>query len=164
MNKDIIICFRTDATIKNGLNNMAEQKRISVSSVIQNAISNYLKENKALQSIEQDRRQYSRKRVSLPGFIIDENSEENIYNTSNILDISLSGIRLSIPKGVKINISTDDENSEFHVVFTLPEATHSLDMTCKPHHIFERETNTYIGAAFVNSDFRSYQTLQKFMI
>jgi hypothetical protein len=164
MRKDITICFRTDKIIRNSLEKMAEEGRRTISAVIETILYEHMKEKKVLQGIGQERREYNRKQVSLPAFVMDARSDAKQVQTGKVLDISLGGIRLSVPKGVQLSISTDPETNEFHVIFTLPEVTQPINMKCKPQRVFEQGEDLYVGAAFVDSDFKSYQNLQRHLI
>ncbi len=164
MNKDITICFRTDTEIRNSLKRVAEAERQTISAIIENILYQYLKEKKVIQDLDKERRQYNRKPVSLPAFIMDKNSTTKGFKTGKVLDISLGGIQLCIPRGVKMEVCTDSETNEFHIVFTLPDATQPINVTCKSQRVFECGEDMHVGAAFVDSDFQSYQTLQKYLI
>ena len=95
---------------------------------------------------------------------MEANSENKIFHTAKVMDISLGGIRLSIPQGVNLAIHKDIETNELHIVFTLPEATHPINVKCKPRNVHEYGEDIQIGADFIDSDFNSYQTLQKHLI
>jgi hypothetical protein len=164
MNKDITICFRTDSEIRNGLKKIAEEERQTISSIIEMALYTFLKEKKALHGVGQERRQYNRKPVSLPAFIMEKDMAVGGLKTGKVVDISLGGIRLCVPRGVKLEISTDSETEEIHIVFTLPEAMQPVNVKCKPQRIYESEDDLHIGASFVDADFQSYQALQKYLI
>ena len=164
MKKTITICFRTNAEIGQAVKSIAEEQRQSISFIIETALYNYLKEKKALHGLEKDRRQYNRKQVSLPALIMDPDADTQEFKAGKVLDISLGGLRLSIPRGVNLEISTDNEGKEFHVIFTLPEATQALNLRCRSQRVVDKDSDTHVGAAFVNSDFQSYQALQQYLI
>jgi len=164
MKKEITICFRTDKAIRSSLEKIAGDDRQTISAVIETILYNHLKEKKALGSRGQEKRKYSRKQVSLPAFILDTSLETTEFKAGKVTDISLGGIKFSIPKGMKMEVSTDQETNEFHIIFTLPEATQPINVRCKPHRVFENGEDTYVGATFVDSDFQSYQTLQRHLM
>jgi hypothetical protein len=164
MKKDITICFRTNMEIRNSLEKISTDDRQSLSSVIENMLYNYLKGRKALQGMTSDKRQFARKQVALPAFIAEAKADARGYQTGTIMDISLGGIRISVPKGTQLEIKADGDATEFDIIFTLPYATRPLKMRCHPQRVFESEEDVQIGTAFVDADFRSYQTLQNFMI
>jgi hypothetical protein len=164
MKKDITICFRTDKTIRTSIETIAAAERQTISAVIETILYNYLKGKKALNSLEHEKRKYTRKQVSLPAFIMDASLQAKEFKTGKVLDISLGGIRLSIPRGMNMSVCTDDEAIELHIIFTLPEATQPINVKCKPHRVSECGPDIHVGAAIVDSDFQSYQTLQKHLI
>ncbi len=164
MSKDITICFRTSTEIRNSLQKVADAERQTMSAIIDNMLYQYLSEKKALQDIERERRQYIRKPVSLPALVMDQNEENRALQTGKVLDISLGGLLISIPKGGKLEVSASGETNEFTIIFTLPEAMQPINVKCKPQRTFESEGDVQIGANFVDSDFHSYQTLQKYLI
>ena len=164
MRKDITICFRTDKAIRNSLESMANKDRQTISFVIETILYNHLKEKKALDSIGREKRKYTRKQVSLPAFIMDSGQAAKDFKAGKVMDISLGGIRLSIPKGLDMAICTDDETNEFHIIFTIPDATQPINFKCKPKRVIECGKDLHVGAAFVDSDFKSYQTLQRHLM
>lgn len=164
MKKEITIGFRTDKEIRNALEKIAGEKRLSVSAVIESILYERMKELKALQGLARDQRKFARKPVSLPAFIMNTKSNAQHFQTGKVLDISLGGMRLSIPQGLNLEVSTDNGSNQFRIVFTLPEATRPINVTCQSKRVYEYGENIHIGAAFVDSDFSSYQTLQKYLI
>ncbi|PKN70768.1 MAG: hypothetical protein CVU54_03795 [Deltaproteobacteria bacterium HGW-Deltaproteobacteria-12] len=165
MSKDVTICFRTSAEIRNSLQKVADAERQTMSAVIDNMLYQYLSVKKVLQNIEKERRQYIRRPVSLPALVMDKNDEENkALQTGKVLDISLGGLLISIPRGYKLDVAEDSETNECDIIFTLPEALQPITMKCKTQRKFESEKDVQIGAEFVDSDFHSYQTLQKHLM
>ena len=164
MKKEITIGFRTGREIRNALEAIAKEKRLSVSAVIESILYDRMKELKALAGLSQDQRKYTRKQVSLPAFIVDAKTDTRHFQTGKVLDLSLGGMRLSIPQGLNFEISPDNGSDRFHIVFTLPEATRPINVTCQSKCIHEEGNSVHIGAAFVDSDFSSYQTLQQYLM
>jgi predicted transcriptional regulator len=165
MKKEYTICFRTSKDIKNSLGNVAKRKRQTLSSVIEDVLYHYLKENKAFKAQKQERRAFTRREVSLPAFVYEDDTKKTKeFETGTIMDISLCGLLISVPKGAKLEISEDSKTNEFHIVFILPEFQRPIKMTCQPQRVAESEEAVQIGAAFVDSDFQSCQILQKYLI
>jgi c-di-GMP-binding flagellar brake protein YcgR len=113
---------------------------------------------------KQERRTFSRKKVSLPAFVYNDDRKTKELGTGIITDISLGGLLISIPKGAKLQLSEDSSNNEIRMVFTLPEFQRSISVTCQPQRVEESEEAVQIGAAFVDSDFQSCQILQKYLM
>ena len=164
MKKDITICFRTDRAIRASLEKIAAERRQTISAVIETMLYNHMKDNKAFHGNKQERRGYKRKQVSLPAFFMEANAETKTYRTAKVVDISLGGIRLSIPQGLNMSVCRDMETNELHIIFTLPEASQPINVKCKPQNICEQGDEIQIGAAIIDSDFNSYQALQKHLI
>jgi hypothetical protein len=164
MRKDITICFRTDKAIRNSLELIANKDRQTISFVIETILFNHLKEKKALDRIGQEKRKYNRKQVSLPAFIMDSGPATKDFKTGKVMDISLGGIRLSVPRGVDMTVSTDNETKEFHIIFTMPDAMQPINFKCKSKRVVECGGDLHVGATFVDSDFQSYQALQKHLM
>jgi len=164
LKKEITIGFRTDREIRSALESIAEEQHQSISHVIETILYARLKEMKSLQAVKQEQRQYARKQVALPAFILDAQSDGREFKTAKVLDVSLGGIQLSIPQGLKFDVSTDNATSEFRIVFTLPEATRPINVTCQSKRVYESGDDVHIGATIVDSDFSSYQTLQRYLM
>jgi hypothetical protein len=164
MKKDITICFRTNSDIRNSLEKIAEEERQSLSSVIETILFNNLRERKALQSIEQERRKFTRKKVALPAFVGESSTDARGYQTGTIMDISLGGIRVAVPKGTVLEFQHDTDEEEFHVIFTLPGQKRPISMKCKPCCVQDADEDRHVGASFVDSDFKSYRSLQQYLI
>jgi hypothetical protein len=165
MKKDITICFRTSREIKNSLEKLAKIKRQTLSSVIEDVLYYHLKEKKAFKESKQERRAFNRKKVSLPAFVYEEDTKNpGEFQTGTILDVSLGGLLISVPKGAKLALSGDSKDRGFHIVFTLPEFQRPVTMVCQPQRVAESGEDVQVGSAFVDSDFQSCQVLQKYLI
>jgi len=122
-----------------------------------------LKIDKALKGIHRDRRHPERKEVILPAFIGEVHSQAEKFGTGTILDISIGGIRLSVPKGTnleKIGIETD----EFSVTFSLTSKPQPIKVKCQPKWVSDSTEAVQIGAAFVDPNFQIHETLQKYLM
>jgi hypothetical protein len=165
MKKDITICFRTSTQIRGSLEKIAEEERKTVSSVIETILYNALKEKKALPAIGKEKRKHARKKLAIPALINEIGAETKEFSQGTILDISLGGVRIAIPRGAKCEISTDNETYELNIVFALPYESRPVNVKCRPQRIADAaEGNLQVGASFVDSDFQSYQTLQRYLI
>jgi len=92
MKKDVSICFRTSAAIRDALSNIAEEERKSISGVIESIIYRHLKTGVALKGIGKERRRFIRKKVSLPAFIDSSEFQDHEFDAGTVLDISMGGI------------------------------------------------------------------------
>jgi len=156
MKKHTTICFRTSSEIRIAIETIAENERQSLSSLIESILFRHLKETKSLPVSGTERRRHDRKKISVPALIRESNEGKNDFETGAILDISLYGMRISVPKGTQLEIKAEGASSTIEVTFTLPNATQLLRMKCQPQRT--------IDAAIVDSDFNSYRTLQNYLM
>jgi hypothetical protein len=164
MNKDNTICFQTSSEIKSLLEKIAEKESQSVSSVVETIICHYLKNDKSLGSVFQNRRRYERKEVSIPAYIGDPRWQRHDFVAGTILDISFGGIRMSIPKGTKVEIENADETDKFSVIFRIPDYHWPVNVKISPRRVIDSEEVVQIGASLTNPDFHAYSALQKYLI
>jgi hypothetical protein len=162
MQKNITICFQTTSEIGNAVEKIAKEKNQSLSSVIGSIIDHHLKDNKGFEGIHQNRRRLERKTVCLPACIGDPRWQRHDFEEATILDISFGGIRISVPKGTKIEIQRDTQ--EIRVNFTLAGCLWPINLKCHPQRTSELEEEIHIGATIVDPDFYTYTALQKHLI
>jgi hypothetical protein len=164
MRKDITICFRTSKELRTALETITQKTKRSMSSVIEDIISSYLHNNNALQNTEKEKRRFPRKGVNIPVVVRDPDAEASQLQAGNILDISLGGLRIFLPKNFAGEISISGQDSEFEALFTLPNEKRPISIKCRPHWIVANTDDRQLGASFVDSDFSSYKTLQSYLM
>ena len=166
MEKDYIICFETTLEIRNTLEKIAEEEKLTVSLVVESMVCNYLKDNKEFKGSYADRRRFERKAVDIPAFIGNPEWRRRDFKEGKILDISLGGIRFSVPKGTELEIqeSEDSKEAKLSVIFTLPKNLWAVNVKFKPKRVYETEDEIQIGAALVNPDYHTYMALQNYLM
>lgn len=164
MMKHTTICFRTSKDIRFALETIAKNERQSLSSVIESILFRHLKETKALKAIGTERRRHDRKKVFVPALICKSNQDKKDFETGVIIDISLDGLRISVPKGTQLEIKSEGASSTIDVIFTLPVATQPLHMKCQAQWASDAASEVNIGATIVDSNFNSYRTLQNHLM
>lgn len=164
MKKDSIICFRVGKDLHESLAQMAQKEKRSLSSIIEIVLSHYVKEHKSFKSITKERRQYPRKGIVAPVLIKQHDSGETKLDTGSLTDISLGGVRITIPRDAKCVITDDAQTRKFEIIFTLPNENKLVYLTCEPRRVFNDEESMYVGASFVDANFQSYKTLQTYLI
>ena len=164
MKKLTTICFRTSNEIRVALETIAENERQSLSSLIESILFRHLKETKTLPVSGTERRRYDRRKISVPALIREFNQDKKDFEAGAILDISLYGMRISVPKGTQLEIRTEGASSTIEVTFTLPNATQPLRMKCQLQRTIDAISEVNIGATIVDSDFNSYRTLQHYLM
>ena len=162
MKKDGHISFRASKELHESLARVAREDRRSLSSTIEIVLTNYLKGRKAFQGVEKERRQYPRKVLSVPAVINQQESGQT--GIGAITEISLGGVRLLIPKDFKHQILIDPQGSRFEIVFSLPAENKPIRLSCESNRVVDGEDGVQVGACFVDADFKSYKTLQTYLM
>ncbi len=164
MKKEITICFRTNEGLRSALEVVAREDRRSLSSAIELILTDYLKKNRDFPDREQeDRRRYHRKHVTIPAYVKTCDTDISQHGAV-ILDMSLGGMCLSVPKECVSQIYDAGEKSQFEASFVLPETNKPVRVTCKPERVVPSNGNVYVGASFVDADFSNYQHLQQYLM
>lgn len=160
MKKDSVICFRVSKELHESLVQIAKVDRRSLSSMIEMILTNYLTDKKTFPGIEM--RQYPRKPVSIPTVISQQELEQS--GKGSIIDISLGGAGILIPKDFAQNISINSKGSKFNIIFDLPKEHNPVKMTCESTRVVDAEDGIIVGASFVDAEFNSYQSLQTYLM
>jgi c-di-GMP-binding flagellar brake protein YcgR len=111
---------------------------------------------------QRERRRFVRKQVSIPAHVRSTDSDKS-EREAVILDISLSGLCVSVPKESMPEIYEGAEKSTFETLFVLPRKEKSIRMVCRPQRVVPVNDNVHVGASFVDSDFANYQQLQQYL-
>ncbi|HYA14630.1 MAG TPA: response regulator [Syntrophales bacterium] len=113
--------------------------------------------------VEQEKRHYPRKKVTLSALIsTTESNDKALLQTGLVLDISLGGVRISMPGSCKIE--ENRKRCNISITFTLPNSEAPVTIECLPRYVLHSNSETYIGTSLVDSDVESYKTLQKYLI
>jgi hypothetical protein len=162
MKKESLICFRASKNLHETLTQIAKEGQRSLSSVIQMALIQYLKEKKAFQGVKKEKRQYLRKTLSIPAVIHKQEPEQ--MGVGAITDISLGGVKVLMPKDFSDNVMIDSQCVKFEIVFTLPAINIPIKLTCEPKRVVDSPDSINIGASFVDANFQSYKALQTYLM
>ena len=161
MKKDVSICFRTSMVIRDELSRIAEAERKSLSSVIESILFQQLKMAQDVPGFGPERRRFKRKKVFLPAFIGSTEAKAQEYGTGTILDLSLEGIRFSVPR--EAVPERPGEGPDFSLIFTLPEEQRLVKVKCLSRQVYDHGEDLQYGASIVDSDFGSSQALQRYL-
>jgi hypothetical protein len=166
MERDITICFQTSSEIKSALDKIAEEEGKSVSLVVESIIHYYLdlKKNKAVEGSVYNRRRFERKKVSIPAYIGDSRWQRYDFESGTILDISVGGIQISVPKGTTVGIKNICESDNLSIIFHIPDYHWPINVKICPKRVCETAEDVQIGASLMNPDFQAYSALQKYLI
>jgi len=160
LNKDVTICFRTSAKLQAGLRAAAEHGQVNVSSLINSLLSDYLDSRSRT-----DKRRHNRKGTSIPVIIHGETDAGKVLLTGVIQDVSLGGVRISVPKSGQRSLSITADAKNFEIVFRLQDgSTRPVSMICKPARVSPAGDSMQIGASFQDGDLQSYFEIQNFLM
>jgi hypothetical protein len=140
------------------------KKRQTKSSIIEIVPSKFLKERKMANGKDKERRHHSRKAILAPTLIKKYDLVGTTLCTGAITNISLGGVRITIPKDVKCEISLDPQTSKFEIVFTLPNEKRPICLACESCRVVNSEESSHVGAAFIDADLQSYKALQAYLM
>jgi hypothetical protein len=162
MKKDSLICFRASKDLHESLAQVAKEEQRSVSSMIEMALTDYLKERKSFPVDKKEKRQYPRKSISVPTII--NQVENGQVGIGSIMEISLSGASILIPKDFQNNVRIDTQGSRFEIVFNLPSENKPIKLSCESKRVSDSDDCIHIGATFVDAGFQNYKTLQTYLM
>jgi hypothetical protein len=155
------ICFQTSSEIKSFLEKIAEKESRSISSVVESIIHNQFKNDKEVEGVFQNRRRFERKKINIPAYIGDTRWQRHDFVAGTILDISFGGIKMSLPKGTRLEIQNGRQTDEFSIIFSVPTCLWPISMKISPRRVFESGEEIQLGASLINPSFPAYSALQK---
>ncbi len=162
MRKSTTICFRANEELRGLLAAAAREDRRTLSSMIELILTGYLEKNHVF-SDRVERRRYPRKQVTIPAYVKVSDAGATRHSAV-ILDLSLGGMRVSVPKEYVSKIYEEGKKSPFEISFTVPSDKKPVRVVCTPERLIPSNGNAYLGVRFVDADFASYQRLQQYLI
>jgi hypothetical protein len=160
--KEVTICFRTSEDLRGALESVAREDHRSLSSAIELILTEYLSKNREFPQ-QQERRRYMRRQVSIPARVKTVDSRARVHEAV-ILDISLSGLRISLPRESVADIYEEAENARFETSFVLPQEEKSVRFVCRAKRVVPINGDIQVGASFIDTDFVNYQQLQQYLM
>jgi len=113
---------------------------------------------------KKEKRQYPRIITSIPAFISSDGSGEADLHIGSIMDISLGGLRISIPRGMKHKVLTGPQTTEFEIITKLPDENKPIHLKCKSQRVVHSKDNIHVGASIIDADFRSYKAFKNYLM
>ena len=164
MARTVTICFRTSEDLRREIEMIAAEDRRTLSSTIENILYEHLEKRKNIERFQGEKRRFPRKNISVPALISRPGAQPSEARAGMLIDISLGGLRISVPGGMPLELQADGESSRLSVVFTLPHIKKALTVHAVPRHVFKFEDDTGIGTSFVDADLGTYQTLRTYLM
>ena len=114
--------------------------------------------------IMQNRRRFDRKAVDLSACIGDPRWQRSDFEVITVLDISIGGIRFTVPKSAKLKIQKDNDTDKFVIIFRLPNHCWPIKVQISPQWMLEFAEDAQIGATIEKPDYYAYTALQKYLM
>jgi len=164
MKRDVMICFRTSVAVRESLQKISGEQSRSVSKLIESLIYRYVQlyqKRNGDEDTSAERRQFERKKVSLPAFVGSADSKADKFESGIVQDLSFGGIRFSLSRAAKME-SLEDQH--VCVIFTLPHEHQLVTVKCLPHRIDDQGNSLQISAELLDVDFTSCKALQRYLL
>jgi hypothetical protein len=153
--KNTKISFRTDDATLAKLKAICRVENKTVSSLIEDVLTEYVLCQEAPLSYEGEKRQSPRKQCSISGVIFSKDRDKVIYSNSTIVNLSLSSMQI-IVKNVPPELTFEDG---FKILFSLPNQEHPLLIPCQ----FVRATRLR-GESMIVAQFECDSPMEKSML
>jgi hypothetical protein len=150
--------------LRKGIEKYALDKHRTLSSAIEFILLEHLRNQSKPIIFEEEQRRFQRKPVKFPAFINGLNSEMKSYQPSVITDLSLNGLKISVPKDTWLMKNPDNHAMAFNAMFVLPDETRMINIQCKHRWFIETPEDVLVGAMIEQADFKDCQSLQKYLL
>jgi len=164
MEKDQLICFETTLEAKNTIEKIASELKLSVPLVVESIVNDHLQEQNETKCQFFDRRHFERKQVDIAAFMGHTDQPRRDFKEGKIVDLSMAGVKFSIPKDTKIDIQENAKDDTLSIIFSLPQMPWPVHVKIQPKRLCEREERTEIGAIFVKPDQYSFNALSSYLM
>jgi hypothetical protein len=159
--------FYIDEEILDDLDALALAHGLSLSALLDEVLREYLEKRKhnAGRSAS-DKRRFRRKKVLIPAMVYHkpDTGGSGRYFATTIVDISMGGMRMSIPLPGNGNLRIEQNSSEFEVIFSISEDTEPIRIKCRPQRIDQKQNQIQVGAAFSGSESESHERLHQYIM
>ena len=153
--KNTKISFRTDDTTLSKLKAVCRIENKTVSSLIEDVLTEYVLCQEAPLSYEGEKRQCPRKQCSISSVIFSKSNGKALYTNSTIVNLSLSSMQI-IVKNAPADLAFEDG---FNMLFSLPNQEHPLLIPCE----FVR-ANTLRGESMIVAQFECKNGIERDML
>lgn len=158
--RDITICFRTTSTMRESLQEVATREKRSLANMIETMLADALETRRGVPARE--RRRFARHKCKLPALV--RKGDLPDAHTGTIFDMSLMGLKLSIPKEAYVEVEEGGDDVYYlHVTFALHEGRTTVTVKCTPEWISQSNGNVDLGCAFADCSFSDYTKLVDYL-
>ena len=166
MKKDVVYSIRMSVLVRESLKRAARKDRRTVASLLDKIILDYLEDERYLQLSETgtDRREFKRKKITLPATLTIKVGEKAETFACIIIDIAMGGVLVSFPISSKISLSTTGDLPHFKLSFHLPQIEDKLHFQCDTRRIIEKNKEIQISAVIREADDETLKRLKFYLI
>ena len=166
MKKDVVYSIRMSVLVRESLKRAARKDRRTVASLLDKIILDYLEDERYLQLSETgtDRREFKRKKITLPATLTIKIGGKTEIFACVILDIAMGGVLVSFSRNSKINLSTTGDLPHFKISFNLPQIADKLHFQCDTRRIIEKNKEIQISAVIREADDETLKRLKFYLI
>ena len=116
------------------------------------------------EGFKNEKRQHPRIITSIPAFISNGRSREEKLRIGSIIDISLGGLRISIPRGMEHKVLNGLQATEFEIITKLPNGNKPIRLKCKSKRAVYSKDNIHVGASVIDAHSRSYKAFKNYLM
>ncbi len=152
-----------DESIIDRLAEIGKHNGLGLSALLSEILLSYLEENDPRWVSSEDRRGFTRKKVMIPAMIFEKSATELVgrYHSATILDISLGGVRLSLPLERDGKTEIIKKGNEFEIIFSMNGNNETMYFNCNLSRMQKTEHSIQVGAVFSETNPQSHECLQK---
>lgn len=158
------ICFRVNPEKYEQLQALADVEGVSLPELVRNMATAFI-EHRVRELGQSEKREFTRNQTNLPVVMqLRLDPGESFYRTGTILDISMGGVRMSLPSQEHLDVSVFNRCQSIEILFRLPGEEYTVTFRCKPSRINAQDQDIELGAMFTEGDMRSQQVLHKYVM
>ncbi len=151
----MIISFYLEREEFHALRELAEGKGLDINSYAKNILNRYLSKVSKAENVDSyhDKRAHPRAKVSISGVSCVNISDKELRSYPVVVeDISKGGIRISFKKSSSDLVRKLSNVSSFEVVFTIPQQSQIVSLSCKCLRHYVSENVSIVGTFEGNDD------------
>jgi hypothetical protein len=164
MKRDARIYCRTNEQLRDHLESYAAAEKRSVSSVIEFALAEFLRNRSEMKGEAGEKRRYRRKNVTIPALVKATTTEESGLESGLVMDLSLGGLCMALTKESATDLGDGAKNKRFEAAFVLPGVQKPVRILCRRERTVPLGDGCCVGASFVGADFDYYHHLQEYLL
>ena len=126
LRKNTKISFRTDDDTLSKLKSICRIENKTISSLIENILTDYINIHKNPLQAEQEKRVSPRKKCAIPAVILLKN-DESTYSKCMIISLSSHSAQIVLKK----EITEDEFENDIFILFEIPKIDHQFLLKCK---------------------------------